>query len=172
MHWLWFLLAFVAGVAVPVQVGVNSTLRNYFPHSMQAAFMSFAVGMVASLAYCLAIRSPWPGVASLGRAPWWAWTGGVLGAFFVWSSIVVGPKIGAAATLGLFVAGQMIAALVLDHHGALGLPIFPVNSGRIVGVLLIIVGVALTVATRGEPVRAADTSLPQSGTQDVVPGVG
>src|SRR5947209_4120197 len=107
MHWLWFVLAFAAGAAVPFQVGVNSTLRTYFPHSMQAAFVSFAVGTVASLAYCVAVRSPWPTAAGLARAPWWAWLGGVLGAFFVWSSIFVGPKIGSAATLALFVAGQM-----------------------------------------------------------------
>ena len=40
-------------------------------------------------------------------------------------------------------AGQLIMSIVLDHFGALGYPIHPVNGWRLVGVGLLMVGAYL-----------------------------
>ena len=67
----------------------------------------------------------------------------MLGAFYVTSVIILVPKIGVALTFGLVVAGQLGLSLMLDHYGLLGLPVHAINWQRLVGVLLIIVGVVL-----------------------------
>ena len=146
MKWL-AVLAFVSGTLLPIQVGVNATLKTYLSSAMQAALVSFSVGMTALLLYCFAARIPLPKATELAQAPWWAWLGGLIGAFYIWMSIIVGPRIGAAALLALVVAGQMTASLVLDHYGLLGMPHNPVTLWRILGVTLVVMGVIVTVVT-------------------------
>jgi transporter family-2 protein len=48
-----------------------------------------------------------------------------------------------AATLGLSVAGQMVAALALDHVGALGLELRPITGTKLLGAALLVVSVVL-----------------------------
>ena len=53
------------------------------------------------------------------------------------------PRLGALAVFSLVVAGQMIAALVLDSTGALGVPHISLTSSRVVGAVLLVMGVLL-----------------------------
>lgn len=71
------------------------------------------------------------------------WIGGCLGTIYVWSTIFATPKIGAALALALTIAGQMIAALFLDHFSVLGLTKYPATPERIAGVVLVVLGVSL-----------------------------
>jgi len=50
--------------------------------------------------------------------------------------------------MALAVAGQMIAALLLDHYGALGLQKYPLSVIRVTGIFLVIVGVVLIASTK------------------------
>ena len=71
------------------------------------------------------------------------WTGGCLGTLYVWSTIVATLRIGATLTLGLTFAGQMVAALFLDHYDALGLAKYSASPVRIAGVVIVFLGVSL-----------------------------
>ena len=53
------------------------------------------------------------------------------------------PEIGAAATIGLTVAGQQLASLLVDQYGLLRLPRRPLTRTRLAGVALLLTGVAL-----------------------------
>ena len=139
------LLALVAGVVLTVQVGVNSALRGGVGNPVMAALISFVVGSAALLAFLLLTRTPWPGRPQLLAAPGWAWLGGVLGAFYVVSTIVVGPRIGAAALLALIVLGQLATSLLVDHFGWLGFPQHPLTPLRVLGSLMLFGGVLLIV---------------------------
>jgi transporter family-2 protein len=75
--------------------------------------------------------------------PWYAWLGGLYGAFFVAIAAYAAPRIGLASLITIGVAGQIGAALWLDHLGALGLPREPINVGRVIGALFVIAGVVL-----------------------------
>lgn len=144
MNWLSG-IAFIAGAVVPIQAALNASLKTHLPSAMQAALASFTVGTVAILIYCFAVRTPLPSASTLAQVPWWGWLGGLLGGFFIWSTIVTGPKLGAVAMLALVVAGQMTASLLLDHFGLLGLPQNAVSWERILGVGLVIAGVSVTL---------------------------
>jgi bacterial/archaeal transporter family-2 protein len=84
-----------------------------------------------------------PSLAAIAGAPWWAWTGGILGGVFILLSIVLLPHLGSATLIALIVAGQMLAAVALDHFGAFGLAQHPVSTARLIGAALIIAGVVL-----------------------------
>lgn len=140
---IFLLAALVGGAVLPVQVALNTLLRRYVGEPMQVTFISYLAGTLASLAICILARYPLPMAASLSQTSWWMWVGGCLGTFYVWSTIFATPRIWAALALGLTIAGQMIAALFLDHYGAIGLMRYPASPTRIAGVVLVILGVSL-----------------------------
>ena len=128
---LFIFFAVLAGFCLPTQAGINAQLTLWTRSPITAATISFAVGTIGLVAYVLAFRIPWPSPSSVSRIPWWMWTGGLIGAYFV------------AATIVLIVGGQMLASLVLDQFGLLGYQVHPLNIWRVTGSGLIVAGVVL-----------------------------
>lgn len=138
-----FLVTLVGGALLPVQVALNTLLRRYVGEPIQVTFISYVVGTLTSLLVCGLARYPLPAASALAQTSWWMWVGGCLGTFYVWSTIFSAPRIGAALALSVAIAGQMIAALFLDHYGALGLTRYAASPPRIAGVVLVVLGVSL-----------------------------
>lgn len=143
MLWLYLLLALCAGAFMPVQAGVNSQLARWAGHPILAAAISFIVGTLTLLIYSLTLRSSWPSWGTLWAAPWWVWTGGFFGAFFVAVAAAFAPRLGAATFISVAVAGQMLVSLILDQYGLVGFQQRPLSVWRVVGAALLVVGVAL-----------------------------
>ena len=143
MTWLLLLFAFAAGAALPVQFSINAVLRGFVGGPAVAATISFFGGTLALIMVALALRESWPLGEAVARAPGWAWVGGLLGALYVLATIVVIPRLGAATTVGLILAGQMLASIVIDHFGLIRVPVRELNIPRLVGAVLIVIGVAL-----------------------------
>jgi bacterial/archaeal transporter family-2 protein len=143
---LLILFGLLAGIALPVQIGLNNQLRFTLGSPALATLVSFIVGTVVIALFTLALRTSLPEWGGVRSAPWWVWTGGILGALYVFATIFLAPRLGAALLVSLTVAGQMAAALVLDHYGMLGFPLHSVSPLRVLGALLIVGGVVLVRA--------------------------
>jgi transporter family-2 protein len=135
-------LVLLAGAMTAAQPATNAILARSSGSVIFAAVLSFAVGTLALLAV-LAVTQPPVSLAPLREVPWYAWVGGFYGAFFVAVGAYAAPRLGIASLVTIAVAGQMIAAMLLDHYGAFGLDRAPISFGRIAGMLLIIGGVVL-----------------------------
>lgn len=130
----------IAGAFLPMQGSMNSKLAKAGENPVYASMISFTIGVLALVAYILLTSQnvSWKG---LKDAPSYSWLGGVLGAFYVTVIVFAFPKIGPGLTFGLVVAGQLITSMVMEHFQIMGTPHQPISLGRIVGVLLIIIGV-------------------------------
>ncbi len=142
-NYFFIVLAILAGIMMPTQAAVNNKLAQPLESPILAAFVSFAVGTVALFLYILATGVPLGNLFSAKNAPYIAWTGGLMGAFFVAATVTLVPRIGVALTFSLIMAGQMLITLVIDHFGFLGVPVKEVNAPRLFGVTLITIGVIL-----------------------------
>ncbi len=140
---IYLLSALAGGAILPIQVALNTLLKRYIGEPMQVTFVSYFAGTLASLSICFFAQYSIPAWTSLSQTSWWMWIGGCLGTLYVWSTIFATPKIGAALALALTIAGQMIAALFLDHYGAIGLTKYSASPERITGVVLVVLGVSL-----------------------------
>jgi transporter family-2 protein len=136
-------LTLLLGAVLTVQVGANAHLRIFLGSPLAAAIVNFVVGLVAIVAVAVAIRMPIPSGASAARAPWWSWSGGLIGATYVAASVVLAPKLGATLFFVLLVAGQLLAAVVVDHFGWIGFPEQRVTLTRVVGLACLAAGVVL-----------------------------
>ena len=141
---IYYILAFVGGIALTTQTGVNSQLRATLGNPVLSAMVSFLVGTFCLLLYVLVFERSNLGVLhNLKGMEWHRWTGGVIGAFFVTGVVIFAPRIGAANTACLIVAGQVLFALFLDHFGYLGFTQQSFSLIRFGGAVLVISGVFL-----------------------------
>lgn len=145
MNYLFLLLAFLTGVAITIQAGVNANLRAIMGHPVLAASISFGAGFLSLLTFVLVSRVAVPPLEAIRQVSWWKWTGGLIGAVYVTTVIASVPKIGPANLVSLSVAGQLLAAVVLDHYGLLGFAVHPANGWRLLGIVLIMAGALLVV---------------------------
>jgi bacterial/archaeal transporter family-2 protein len=135
------LLALLGGAALPVQIGINGSLRQIIGSAMQAATISFSVGALAGLIACIIMREGTSSLERLWQVAPWMWVGGFFGVFYVWTTIVTGPKLGALLAVSLVIAGQLTVSLALDHFGALGFPQSSISPLKLFGLCCVIIGV-------------------------------
>jgi len=137
------LFALLVGLLLPLQAGINSQLRLHMGHPLWASLVSFTGGTLALVCLLALNRISLPPVGWLERVPWWQLTGGLLGALFVTAALMLAPRLGAATLVASVVAGQMVGSMVIDHYGIVGYPQHDLSVERIMGMLLVIIGVAL-----------------------------
>lgn len=142
-NYFFIFLAVIAGMMMPTQATINNKLAGSVESPILAAFISFLVGTLALFIYIVAAGIPLGNLTMAKNASAIAWTGGILGAFFVASTVVLVPRIGVALTFSLIIAGQMLITLFIDHFGILDAPEKPINLTRVVGAALITIGVIL-----------------------------
>jgi len=136
-------LALIAGAMVPFQAGSNAMLGRTLGHPLWATLASLCISLIAIVPVIIALKIPVPKVTAAIHAPLWAWFGGLAGVIFITTALVLVPRLGTMSFVACVIAGQMLAALWIDHTGLMGLAVKEVNPGRIAGVLLIFVGVII-----------------------------
>ncbi len=142
---LW-LLAFVAGALIPVQAAANAALSKSIQGNVPfAALTLFVVAGAATAAGVLLAGGQIPTTAALRAAPWWSYVGGFIVAFYVFTITFLAPRLGVGTAIALIVAGQVVAALTIDHFGLLRSLTFPLTPARLVGAALMVVGVFLAL---------------------------
>jgi transporter family-2 protein len=139
---LFIVMALALGAVLPIQAAINARLAKTAGSPVMSAFVSFAVGTIA-LMVILVITGQFKFGFISSQSPWWIWTGGLLGTFFVAGIVVLLPKLGVVLSFSLVLAGQMFVAILFDQFGWLGVAVKEISAGKIVGAILLIAGVVL-----------------------------
>ncbi|MGY3604815.1 MULTISPECIES: DMT family transporter [unclassified Bradyrhizobium] len=132
-----------AGVSVAFQQVLNTNLRTELDSPWWAGFISYLVGTIVMLAAATTSDQPWLSAAMVARTSFISWAGGIFGAIFIGTAILMVPRLGAATVLALIVVGQMIGSLAFDHFGVFGIPQHSANPVRLAGAALLVLGVTL-----------------------------
>ncbi|MBI1353868.1 MAG: EamA-like transporter family protein [Acidobacteria bacterium] len=139
----WLLIPFVVfvGALVPLQAGVNASLRGYLSSPILAAVTNFSVGGLLLAGYALATREGLPAMEQAAKAPWWCWAGGAMGATLVLTGVLTSHRLGAGTFMACVILGQLAASVLLDHFALVGYSLHPVNPMRLFGIGLLAAGV-------------------------------
>lgn len=137
------IVALIAGAVIPTQTALNNKMAGAVSSPILAALVSFLVGSLTILIYALASGEKVANLSMAKDAQPTAWLGGMLGAFFVASTIILLPRLGVVLTISLVIAGQLVVSLIIDHYGLLGLPVKEVSLPRLAGVALVAIGAIL-----------------------------
>ncbi len=68
-----------------------------------------------------------------------------MGLIVILSITYATPRIGAAATIGLLIAGQLAMGAAIDRFGLFGVEQIPIGWERALGIALLAVGAALSL---------------------------
>jgi transporter family-2 protein len=120
---LW-LLGLLAGALIPVQAAANAALSRLIGGNVPfAALTLFVVAGIATAVAMLFTGAQIPTAAALRSAPWWAYSGVFIVAFYVFTITFLAPRLGVGTAIALIVTGQVAAALTIDHFGLLGVDV-------------------------------------------------
>jgi transporter family-2 protein len=144
MNWLLAPLAFLLGFLLTTQLATNKKLGEALDNLYVPALVNMLIGAVATFVITLFATDQLPSRDLVRAAPWYAWfAGGLLGATYLTGTILLAPKLGAAAVVGLVVAGQLIFSVILDHFGWIGFEQHSAGAPRLFGCILMLIGVFL-----------------------------
>jgi transporter family-2 protein len=135
-----FCIMFTAGVLLTVQPSINGRLAQK-TGILESACISFMVGTAILLLISLTLGQG--SLKKVSDAAWWELTGGILGAFYVSVVILVVPRLGTAAAMGITIAAQLSTGLIMDHFGVLGFRGAPLDLRRLAGACLLMLGAVM-----------------------------
>lgn len=138
--WLFRLLGVMVGVGSAIQTAVNGYMGTIVGSSLHASEINLAIGLVLLVLVAL-VTSPRQLVRKPDPGPGWMWLGGLVGATFVIAGATLSPLIGTATTVIAFNAGTIAAGQVLEARGAFGARKNPLTATRLVGLVVIFLGV-------------------------------
>jgi bacterial/archaeal transporter family-2 protein len=133
-----------AGLAGSVQVAVMGRFGDRVG-VLEALTFATAIQLVLSLLILVAARSGVGGLGGAFRAPSWMWLGGLMGLTVVLSITFAQPRVGATATIGILIAGQLVMGAVIDRYGLFGVERIDISLPRGIGIVLLGIGAALSL---------------------------
>jgi transporter family-2 protein len=137
-------LTVLAGLAGAVQVAVMGRFGGRVG-IFEALTFSTGVQLILSLGILLVARLGFGGLGAAFRSPSWLWLGGLMGLTVVLSITFAQPRIGATATIGILIAGQLVMGAVIDRYGLFGVQRIAISLPRAVGIVLLGIGAALSL---------------------------
>jgi bacterial/archaeal transporter family-2 protein len=138
-------LTATAGLAGAVQAAVMGELGERVGIVPAVAF-SVIVALLLGLAALLVWERSFAGVHATLHEPAWLWLGGLMSIYIVLAITVGPPRIGVTATVGIVIAGNLVMAAVIDRYGLLGQDVIPIDRWRLLGLLLLAAGAALSLS--------------------------
>ncbi len=148
------LAAFFVGSLTAIQSRANGTLADVLGSGVQAALVSFSVGLLLLSALVMSLRRMRQGVMRLGYAYlsrellWWQLAGGVFGALFVFAQSTSVPVIGVALFAVALVSGQSSASLIVDRLGLGPAGKQAITAPRAISAILGVTAVLVAVSGR------------------------
>lgn len=144
MPWILYLIAIAAGVFSTALSGSNATLSKGLGQPITSGLIVEGVVIIVLVLIGLTYGGmQWPQAGQVARIPWWAWVGGLGGASILLTQLTIAERIGAAPFLGLTVTAGVVMSIAMDHYGWLGFDRNPAHVTRLVGGMLMVIGVAL-----------------------------
>ena len=137
-------LAVLAGLAGSVQVAVMGRFGSRIG-IVEALTFATAIQLVLSAGILVAVRGGSGGIGGAFKAPPWMWAGGLMGLIVVGTITFAQPRIGATATIGILIAGQLVMGAVIDRFGLFGVDQIAISWPRAVGIGLLGIGAALSL---------------------------
>lgn len=134
-------LALIGGAAVTLQ-GQFMGFMDTSIGTRESVFITYASGGLAVTLFMLFLRGG--NLRAAGSVPWYAFSAGLLGLLIVGTIGFTVPRLGLTSALTFILAGQFLASVLIERFGWFGAPVRPFEWTRLLGILILLLGVWLT----------------------------
>lgn len=137
-------LMVIAGGFIALQSPINSRL-GHAVGALQGALVSFAVGTVVLFVAAVLARGGLGRVGHVGEVNAIYLTGGILGAGYVTTALVSVRSLGTGGVIAATIAGELTVGVLIDQFGLFGVQQQVITPTRVLGIVLLALGVLLVV---------------------------
>ena len=157
---LAIIIGLVIGIGLPIQTSINSRLKLSVGSPFVASLISFTIGtLFLAIITFFKDGSLFFAPKLIVQQPIWLWVGGILGVIYLTSNILLFPKLGSVQTVIMPILGQIIMGLLIDNFGLFNSLRKPLTLLRVIGAILVIIGVIGAVSINGIITKRHDKIL-------------
>lgn len=136
---IWTVLS---GAGIPMIGVLNSGVARSVGNPFAATAIMFAIAALIAAFITLPFYGI-PSFSQLGSAPPISYGAGLLIGFYGLSATIIIPRFGAASFIAFILIGQLLTSAVIDQAGIFGMPKKPLDLTKIMGLAVIIAGIAI-----------------------------
>lgn len=142
-----YLLTMFLGVILAVHLAMNGKVGSVLNNARVGNALFWCIGAVGAVAIGL---TGWRSGAliPLKHVHPALFTAGILGATLVFAIAWLIPQVGAGPVMITLLAGQVLGGLIMSHFGWLGSPVQPLTLMKLIGVLVMVGGVAIATYSK------------------------
>lgn len=138
-------VSFAVGIMVVIQGSINARLGVLLSNPLLATAVALSIGATLTLAAVAVTVKQYPTLQEVNSIPFYYWfVGGALSVFGITMFYYVIPRIGISTTVTFGLTGQLLFAAIAGHYGWLGMPIEPITTKKVLGMLLMVGSLVLT----------------------------
>ena len=138
------IIALASGAAISTQAAMNAHLGNLLKNPLLATCIAFSSSIIFTLVATVFYTKDYPTIEIIRSIPVYLWfTGGILSALGISMFYYLIPKMGLGPMMSYALTGQLIIAVTASHFGWFDLPVSSLTTGKLAGVVALIVGVVL-----------------------------
>ena len=142
------LIAVFSGVLLTLMIMSNSYLST-FTSPLQASWLTHGIGSMVAVLIWLVVKKRFGKGKPAKKIPHWSYLGGIPGAFTVLlAAITVNSPLSLSGSIVLMLTGQIVAGLLIDHMGLLGLAQRKIAKKDYLTVLFLLLGSTLIIMGR------------------------
>jgi transporter family-2 protein len=150
-----YIIGLIGGFILSNQNPINAKLGATLKSPFRSSFTSFSIGTIFLVFLFFITNQHTASFSSIAvKNPWWIWIGGILGAIYLTSNVLLFPKLGAIQTIILPILGQVLMGEVIDTFGLFGTAKVSLTLLKIVGIVTLLIGiyVAIVLANKKEAI--------------------
>ena len=136
---MYNILALLIGALISIMISFNSGLEGYVG-STYSVVIIHAIGLIAILIVAAIKKEK---IVIKEAIPFYLFLGGIFGVMLTLVNVITIGSIGVALTTALAVFGQLVFSSLVDHFGLFGLTIYEFNPKKLVGLLIVFVGLVI-----------------------------
>ncbi|MDU1602452.1 MULTISPECIES: DMT family transporter [Clostridium] len=132
-------LSLLIGILIAIMVAFNGELSNGIGnYSSLIVIHILGYALLVFLMLYKKIKIPFK-----MTLPLWLYSAGAIGVATVLINNITYSSIGVSLPVALGLLGQSLTSIVFDHYGLLGMPKIEFNKKKLIGIIVIIIGVCI-----------------------------
>lgn len=136
-----YIYSLITGSLLAFMISTNGIIGEAAGNYASSVIIHF-IGLLGIVGVLILRKSKFKNLRSI---PLWTYTAGLIGILTVLFSNISYTHLGVSLTVALGLLGQSITALLIDHNGWFNLPVNRFNKKKIVGFIIILVGIIMMI---------------------------
>lgn len=132
-----YIISIFTGTLLALMLSLNGTVSEASGNYASSVIIHI-IGLIGIIIVLILTKSKFKHLKGI---PFYTYTGGLVGVLTVIFSNTSFSNLGVSLTVSLCLLGQLITSIIIDHFGYFNLPVTTFNKKKIIGLVIIVLGI-------------------------------